>query len=304
MATQPRDDAIDEPGPDGAEPVLAARAAAVAAADRAGVRVRELVNTAEFVAAAELAARVWKTDDTAPLDASLMRAFAHSGNFVAGAFVADDSGDEGALVGMSVGFAANRPASSLHSHMTCAADGYRDRGLGYALKHYQRAWAIRRGFTTVSWTFDPLVRRNAYFNLAKLGARVAEYLPDFYGSMVDGLNAGDESDRLLLAWPVTDADPRPPVQGSTPSGYAVTLAAGSDGEPSRLDHDADRIACQVPEDIVSLRERDPRAARHWRQALRETLAAALTDGYQVDGFTRSGHYLLSRDRRAAATGGG
>ena len=302
MATQPHDDETDEPT--APEPVLAARSAAIAAAGRAGVHVREVVTTTELVAAADLAARVWKTDDTSQMDASLMRALAHSGNFVAGAFLADDSGEEGALVGMSVGFAATRPAASLHSHMTCTADDHRDRGLGYALKVYQRAWAVQRGFTTVTWTFDPLVRRNAYFNLAKLGAEIVEYLPNHYGTMMDGLNASDESDRLFLAWPITEPDRPARPRLPEPTEHTVVLEVAADGGPHCLDHESDRIACQVPDDIVALREQDPGSAARWRRALRGTLAEALTDGYRVDGFTRSGHYLLSRDRRAAAAGGG
>jgi|RhiMetdeSRZDD1v2_1073273.scaffolds.fasta_scaffold21589_6 predicted GNAT superfamily acetyltransferase len=302
MATQPRDHRTGDPA--ASEPAVAARSAAIAAARRAGVHVRELVTTTELVAAADLAARVWKTDDTSQMDASLMRALSHSGNFVAGAFLADDSGEEGALVGMSVGFAATRPAASLHSHMTCTADEHRDRGLGYALKVYQRSWAVQRGFTTVTWTFDPLVRRNAYFNLAKLGAQIVEYLPNHYGTMMDGLNASDESDRLFLAWPITDPDRPARSRLPEPTEHTVVLEVAADGGPHCLDDDVDRIACQVPDDIVALREQDPRSAARWRRALRETLADALTDGYQVDGFTRSGHYLLSRDRRAAAAGGG
>jgi len=302
MATQPRDHRTGDPA--ASEPAVAARSAAIAAARRAGVHVRELVTTTELVAAADLAARVWKTDDTSQMDASLMRALSHSGNFVAGAFLADDSGEEGALVGMSVGFAATRPAASLHSHMTCTADEHRDRGLGYALKVYQRSWAVQRGFTTVTWTCDPLVRRNAYFNLAKLGAQIVEYLPNHYGTMMDGLNASDESDRLFLAWPITDPDRPARSRLPEPTEHTVVLEVAADGGPHCLDDDVDRIACQVPDDIVALREQDPRSAARWRRALRETLADALTDGYQVDGFTRSGHYLLSRDRRAAAAGGG
>src|SRR5437763_17197337 len=52
----------------------------------------------------------------------------------------------------------------------------------------------------MEWTTDPLIRRNAYFNLAKLGAEAPQYLVDFYGEMRDAFNAGDESDRLLIRW--------------------------------------------------------------------------------------------------------
>src|SRR3712207_7442617 len=62
-------------------------------------------------------------------------------------------------------------------------------------KLHQRAWAIARGVHEVAWTFDPLVARNAWFNLTKLGARATEYLPNFYGPMDDGINGADESDR-------------------------------------------------------------------------------------------------------------
>jgi predicted GNAT superfamily acetyltransferase len=121
---------------------------------------------------------------------------------------------------------------------------------------------------------------------------------------MDGLNASDESDRLFLAWPITDPDRPARPRLPEPTEHTVVLEVAADGGPHCLDLDADRIACQVPDDIVALREQDPRSAARWRRALRETLAEALTDGYQVDGFTRSGHYLLSRDRRAAAAGGG
>ena len=54
----------------------------------------------------------------------------------------------------------------------------------------------------MTWTFDPLVRRNAYFNTVKLAARPVEYLVDFYGEMTDEINAGQGSDRLLVEWPL------------------------------------------------------------------------------------------------------
>ena len=47
------------------------------------------------------------------------------------------------------------------------------------------------------WTYDPLVSRNARFNLVKLGAVGTEYAVDFYGPMRDGVNDG-ESDRLTV----------------------------------------------------------------------------------------------------------
>lgn len=291
--------------------VKRAAESAQAAARLAGVTIRTLQTPPEMAKAAELVAAAWKSHDTFPLDASLLRALAHTGNFVVGAF--EDAGpargrvgerpaqpDPDALVGLSVGFLTVEPKHGLHSHITCTAAGRRDAGVGAALKLHQRAWALAAGLTSVVWTVDPLVRRNAYFNFAKLGARAVAYLPDFYGPMDDGVNAGDESDRLLMTWSLSDALPgetstgrrrteRPELNGC----FALTVGPGE--EPCRFDVTGGVVACQVPADIVALRERDPHQALRWRHELRDSLHGALSAGYHVQDFTRSGCYVLTRD---------
>ena len=166
---------------------------------RGGVQIRELRDIAEFEEVYRLYDDIWHPEpDNAPVPMELMIAFSHTGGYVAGAFEGDR------LVGASVGFlAAER---TLHSHVTGAVIG---RGIGYALKLHQRAWCLERGLDRITWTFDPLVRRNARFNLAKLGARPEEYLRSFYGVMVDAINEGDESDRLLAVWRLTEPPPEP-----------------------------------------------------------------------------------------------
>jgi predicted GNAT superfamily acetyltransferase len=53
------------------------------------------------------------------------------------------------------------------------------------------------------------VARNAHFNLVVLGARITEYLVDQYGAMNDGVNRGDESDRLMASWALAAPAPAP-----------------------------------------------------------------------------------------------
>ena len=88
------------------------------------------------------------------------------------------------------------------------------RGIGRALKAHQREWAFAREVGTITWTFDPLIARNAHFNLAVLGARVTDYLVDHYGDMGDAINSGDESDRLHVAWHL--ASPVPTHRATRP----------------------------------------------------------------------------------------
>ena len=64
-------------------------------------------------------------------------------------------------------------ALALHSHVTGLIPEARGSGLGRRIKLHQRDWAIANDLARIVWTFDPLVRRNAWFNIAVLGAEVA-----------------------------------------------------------------------------------------------------------------------------------
>jgi predicted GNAT superfamily acetyltransferase len=290
-----------------AAPPLVAQAgsAAEAAARRAGVELAELHEIGELTEAAELFIDIWQTDRAeAPCTPALLRALAHSGNYVAGARLA------GRMVGASVGFL--HPAGEafgLHSHITGVIDAVQVRGIGFALKQHQRAWALARGLDEVGWTFDPLVRRNAHLNLVKLGAEIVEYLPNFYGRMPDGINAGDESDRCLVSWPLASeravaasrgAVPEPDLDALRRAGARVLLQEGPGGRPLAGDPGppvGGPLLAQVPDDIVAMRGADPELARRWRAALRATMGEALGRGLAATGITRSGWYVLE-DRSA------
>jgi predicted GNAT superfamily acetyltransferase len=248
--------------------------------------IRALTEMDELAAAADLLAAIWGyPPDQGPITPELLRALAHSGNYVAGAW----DGDR--LVGTSAGFLGRHGDElHLHSHISGVELGHQGANLGFALKQHQRDWALERGIRVIEWTFDPLVRRNAYFNLAKLGARVVGYQPHFYGAMRDAVNAGDETDRAVVRWDLGSAP-------SVPAGTGVVvLRPDDDGRPQVDKSDADVIKAWVPEDVVALRRDDPETASAWRSALRDTLGAAVGDGYVATGMTRDGWYTLERGR--------
>src|SRR5438270_6556490 len=160
------------------------------AAARAGVSIRDLESLHDLAGADELFTCIWGGRNQDAVPTNLMRALSHSGNYVAGAFRGAD------LIGASVAFAWG-DARALHSHISGVLPDGQGRGVGYALKLHQRAWAAARGITEITWTYDPLIRRNAWFNLVKLGARVDGFHADFYGPMEDGLNGSDPTDRCF-----------------------------------------------------------------------------------------------------------
>jgi predicted GNAT superfamily acetyltransferase len=252
-----------------------------------------------------LLADIWATGPASPVPAHLMRALAHSGNYVAGAWAGTQ------LVGASVAVLAWHDGSvGLHSHVTGVVSWLRGTHVGLALKLHQRAWALERGIDEIGWSFDPLIRRNAWFNLKKLGAEAVAYEPDFYGSMTDGINAGDMTDRCLVRWALTASDvmarceglgvntdgPDPPgtrLLDEGRDGYPVVTSPTPPGdEPVQL--------CRVPADIEGWRQAQPERARAWRLALRHTLGIVMAAGFVARTMTRDGCYVLTRPNRGAA----
>ncbi|MGH3049411.1 MAG: GNAT family N-acetyltransferase [Gaiellaceae bacterium] len=271
-----------------------AAAAALAAAAHAGVEIRLLDSLPEFEAASGLIARVWSDDDPkAP--AALLRALSHAGNFVAGAF------SDGELVGVSIGFFGRDDGDDdihLHSHITGVDARFQNRSVGFALKQFQRGWALEHGARSIRWTADPLVRRNLYFNLVKLGATVVSYHADFYGPILDGVNGPGQSDRVLFDWElgspraVRIADAQPVETAAAPG--TIVLQAGPDGNPVASSPDGETLLIWVPDDIVGLRRDDPEQAAAWRQAMRLAAGRALADGYRAEAITRGGWLVLTR----------
>ncbi len=251
--------------------------------------VRELTTTDDMRAASELFAEIWRPTDPMPYD--LMVVIRYIGGYVSGCYEGET------MIGACAAFPSADGA--LHSHITGVVA--RGKGAGYAIKRHQREWALAHGITAITWTYDPLVRRNAYFNLAKLAARAEEYLPDFYGDMPDELNAGDPSDRLLVSWELESPEVAAALQGGAPAeppgADVLTLTEDADGRPVERDRGgAARLAVGTPADIAALRIADPPRALAWRQAQRAALAGALAAGYRITGFDRSGHYLLEVTR--------
>lgn len=228
------------------------------------VVVRELRGLAEMDALRRTAGIVWGGAAADMVSSDFLMALAHAGGYIAGAFRNDE------MVGCSFGILAEHDGEwCLHSHITGVVPDRQNSGVGARLKFHQRDWALHKGLTAITWTFDPLVRRNGWFNLRRLGARAVEYHVDFYGALNDDINGSGETDRLLAWW---DVDP----------------SRSTNHEPT-----TPVIEVPTPDDIVALRRTDPVAAHDWRHSMRDRLAPLL-DTYDVVGMNDNGDYILTR----------
>ncbi len=182
-----------------------AAAAAANAARRAAVTIRPLETLGDMERACAVLNAVWGIgpDEVSEVQPHLLRALGHAGNYLVGAYAAG-GGDR--MVGASVGFFAEPLGAAMHSHITGVLPARAGSGVGAAIKWHQRQWALERGLTRIGWTFDPLIARNSFFNLTRLGARAETYFVDFYGAMNDGPNRGQPTDRIQVVWDLAAVD--------------------------------------------------------------------------------------------------
>ncbi|MET9515581.1 chorismate synthase [Streptomyces sp. NPDC002994] len=232
-------------------------------------------------------AEVWQTPPAnPPYPAEVLQSIVHAGGAVHAAY---DVNDTERLAGATAAVFGPPAERSVYSFV--AAAGASDRGTGFALKQAQREWALGSGAHTMRWTFDPLIGRNARFNLVKLGAVAPEYEIDFYGPMADGVNDGDESDRLTAVWDLRAPRSHDAATAEERTG-ATVLRDAPDGGPLAV-RTGDRIWCRVPDDFVALRAKAPDEALGWRRAVREVFTTAFAEGFAATGMSRDGWYQLT-----------
>ena len=269
-----------------------------AAAARARVSILQPRDEAGTRLIAEVGDLIWGPRGT--FARNELRALMHAGDPVHLAVDLDQQ--ERPVVGFAVGFLGWSPVLHVHSHQVGVVPGHRRRGIGYALKLAQRETCLSHGVTDMRWTFDPLVRRNAAFNLGALGARAASFHVDFYGEMDDTINGGDASDRLEAVWtldgPLPSRKSAPPAAPSPamPEAASPELLVDTDGWP-RLTQSELRpgAVLAVPSDYETLRRRDPARSGAWRAASREVLSAAYDAGLRVGRVTTTGYVLVTAD---------
>ncbi|TRZ72547.1 MAG: hypothetical protein D4R95_04790 [Actinobacteria bacterium] len=242
------------------------------------VEIRIAHTPADSAVIAELFDQVW--DVKSMVSPEIMTASLHNGGYGSVVYIESGndigSGDRSRPVGAAFALVGRAlPGCSgpnLHSHATGVVPEFVGMGIGEMIKRHQWDWAKENGFDTITWTFDPLVRRNAHFNLVKLGVRVLGYHQNFYGELDDGINAGEQSDRVLVRWNVAGVE----------APQANTFV-----EPSKS-----AVVIETPADIEHLRKTDRVQSDGWRARQRAAFESAHLNGLRVVGLSNDFSYVL------------
>ncbi|MGD9587572.1 MAG: hypothetical protein AB7Q37_10175 [Pyrinomonadaceae bacterium] len=269
------------------------------------VVIRPISSIDEFHAVEQLQRDVWGIPDLDVVSLYHLIAVKAAGGVLLGAFDGED------LAGFVYGFAGlERGRTVHHSHMLAVTEGHRSLGLGFRLKCAQRDFVLDQGVEIMTWTFDPLQSRNAFFNFNKLGVVADAYYPDFYGGDGASFLHRNGTDRLWVSWHLSSGHAAKRLAGEGPddAGDDVEYIVSVDekGAPNVKDLGAatapDRIAIEIPGNISEVESSDPDLARAWRMATRESFLEAIDSGYLVEDYRVRDHsgrmvgaYVLNRN---------
>jgi len=284
--------------------------------------IRLLESIEEMHEIETLTDEIWHGGDADIVPAHMLIAFAHNGGLIFGAYENDK------MVGFAFGFPglAETPQGlklKHASHQMGVHPAHRGKDLGFALKKAQWQMARRQGLDLMTWTYDPLLSRNAYLNIARLGAVCNTYRRDEYGEMADGLNAGVASDRFQVDWWLNTervnrhldrryqplglenyqkADAQPLYIPETDVDLGLLKPPSRSAAPSNA-----LLLMQIPSDYHSLREKDLALAHDWRFFTRDIFEDLFARGYLVTDFiydrseaTPRSFYLLTDGERTIA----
>lgn len=253
----------------------------------------------------ELQRQVWQEPDMDIVPAHLLNSAVHNGGLVLGAYA------EEILVGFVFGFAGfystpDGPRLKHYSSMLGVRGEWQGQGIGFALKRAQWQMVRHQGIDRITWTYDPLLSRNAWLNITRLGAVCNTYHRDFYGEMHDTLNQGLPTDRFDVDWWVNSHRVNRRLSRRRRNDLTLThyLAGGSQMvNPAEMDErgvphpssftglppgkEQSILLVEIPADFQAVKSADIHLAMKWRLHTRNLFEDLFRVGYLVTDFVQS-----------------
>lgn len=239
------------------------------------IEIRECTTFEDLSACVQLQREVFALPDIEISPVRHLIVTRHAGGFTLGAF------HENNLVGFVLSVPAFlRGEKAFYSHMTAVKKEFQSYGIGGKLKWQQRERALQDDVKFIKWTYQPVLARNAFFNLEKLGVIIQHYEPNFYGTDYpnNDLKLGLDSDRLFAEWHLEDEK-------------VVALSKGE----NVVSQDQPKVSIEIPNNWNDLVAKDLKLAIDEQRRIKAEFKKAFEQGLVCKGFFRDENhpkYLL------------
>jgi len=256
------------------------------------ILIREVETIEEMRDCIELQRTVFASPDMEISPVRHLIVARYAGGFTLGAFLGER------LIGFVLSlpmFLAGSRERAFYSHMTAIDTSLQSLGIGTKLKWAQRDRALADGAKYIKWTYQPVLARNAFFNIERLGVTINTYMPNFYGTDAEAsaeqkeAQEGIDSDRLFADWHL---DSPKVVALSKGEKFAET------GEIVKT--------VEIPPNWNELVVKDTKKAIAEQSRIKHEFQTAFAEGLIVRGFERSDtnpKYLLYKSEPPAVAGG-
>lgn len=244
------------------------------------IKIKQLTMMQELYQAQEVEEAVWKMS---PIPVHQTFTVLNNGGIILGAFAGEKM----------IGFLYSFPGFDgeqiyLCSHMMGILPEYREAGLGKKLKLTQYDIAREKGYTMITWTYDPLESQNAYLNLHKLGSVGAIYKMNYYGNMTDKLNQGLRTDRFQIEWHLDDRTNERPKRIDEAK---LLIRINEHGEPivdlEKYNADGEYWFVPIPAYFQTIKQENIKLAKQWRRTTGEVFEKLFSHGYIAKDLIRN-----------------
>jgi predicted GNAT superfamily acetyltransferase len=268
----------------------------------------------EMLAIEELQEKVWPGQVIDIIPSHLLMAAVHGGGILISAV--DHNIEFPKPIGFVFSFPGfyhtpDGPRLKQCSHQLGVLPEYQNMGVGFKLKRAQWQLVRNQGIDRITWTFDPLLSRNAHLNITKLGTVCNTYHVNFYGDMHDSLNVGLPSDRFEVDWWVNSnrvvkrlhSNPRPYMKLDDFIKSDAIIVQALTPLPLISPSHNPFVLIEIPDNITILKQNDLKCALDWRLYTRSVFIDLFARGYLItdfiydndDGFSHSYYVLCHGD---------
>ncbi|HEU20494.1 MAG TPA: GNAT family N-acetyltransferase [Deltaproteobacteria bacterium] len=175
---------------------------------------------------------------------------------------------------------------------------YQDKNIGVAILDGLYKISKERNIPRIRWTYDPLVSRNAYLYLHRMGAQVQEIGFNYYSAVFtnDELNRNISTDRFLVDWYVNSERvtermdkhlfPKHDLTVMTPGNTLNEIILDGEGlerpgDKFMFDSDETPLFIEIPYSQDKLLKSDRKKAQELREKCRALFMRYLAAGYVI-----------------------